>query len=304
MNGSSHDNDPPTENRVDAQHWPKTNQRQQTEADRLEMLETCQKNAAGDPELQRAQPAEEGRKARIGHSSEAAAGIPAIARTMQYSLHEMSLDHTVKILLKINQKDGFDCQSCAWPNPDGKRFIAEFCENGAKAAASEATTRRVTPKFFQKWSLDELADQSDHWLNEQGRLTQPMVLRSGRQHYEPIEWADAFGLIAEELNRLASPDEAAFYTSGRTSNEAAFLYQLFVRQFGTNNLPDCSNMCHESSGTALVESLGVGKSTVTFSDFSQTDLIFIIGQNPGHQPSPHVNHARGCEAERREDYCH
>ncbi|MDB6031997.1 MAG: Oxidoreductase alpha (Molybdopterin) subunit [Verrucomicrobiales bacterium] len=286
MENSPHDDDPAGENRVDAQHWPKTNQAQQTEADRLEMLRTCDKNAAGDLELRRAQPPEEKRKVRIGHSSEAAAGIPAILRTAQYSLEQMGVKHTFKTLLNINQKDGFDCQSCAWPSPDGKRHIAEFCENGAKAAASEATTRRVTPEFFQKWSIDELADQTDHWLNEQGRLTHPMVLRPGRRHYEPISWGEAFALIAVELNRLNSPDEAAFYTSGRTSNEAAFLYQLFVRQFGTNNLPDCSNMCHESSGTGLVESIGVGKSTVTFGDFSQTDLIFIIGQNPG------TNHPR------------
>ncbi|WP_040549610.1 FdhF/YdeP family oxidoreductase [Pedosphaera parvula] len=250
------------------------------------MLKTCKENAAGDPELRRAQSPEERTKARIGHHSEAAAGIPAILKTMQYGVDEMGVDHTVKTLLKINQKDGFDCQSCAWPSPDGKRHMAEFCENGAKAVASEATTRRVTPEFFQKWSLDQLAGQSDHWLNEQGRITHPMILRAGRRYYEPIEWTDAFALIGEELNRLASPDEAAFYTSGRTSNEAAFLYQLFARQFGTNNLPDCSNMCHESSGTALVESIGVGKSTVTFSDFDKTDLIFIIGQNPG------TNHPR------------
>jgi len=283
---TTQDDEPARENRVDAQHWPKTNQRRQTEADRLEMLKTCEANAGGDPELVRAQPPEERGNARIRHGSEAAAGIPAILKTMQYGLAEMGVNHTLKTLLKINQKDGFDCQSCAWPSPDGKRHIAEFCENGAKAAASEATTRRVTPEFFQKWSVDELADQTDFWLNEQGRLTHPMVLRPGQRHYEPIEWSDAFALIAEELNRLNSPDEAAFYTSGRTSNEAAFLYQLFVRQFGTNNLPDCSNMCHESSGTGLVESIGVGKSTVTFGDFSETDLVFIIGQNPG------TNHPR------------
>jgi molybdopterin-dependent oxidoreductase alpha subunit len=286
MEGDSHDEDPPLGNRADAQYWPKTYQWAQTEADRLEMLKTCEENAAGNPRLRKALPPEGKGKARIGHRSEAAAGIPAILKTMQYGLDEMSADHLLKTYLKINQKDGFDCQSCAWPNPDGKRFVAEFCENGAKAVASEATRRRVTPEFFQKWSVDELADQTDHWLNEQGRLTHPMVLRPGRRHYEPIDWSDAFSLIAGELNRLASPDEAAFYTSGRTSNEAAFIYQLFVRQFGTNNLPDCSNMCHESSGTGMVESLGVGKTTVMFGDFTKADLIFCIGQNPG------TNHPR------------
>src|SRR5579872_3644474 len=158
MAGVSHNNDSPPENRVDAQHWPKTNQWQQTEADRRELLKTCGENAAGNPELRRAQPPEERRKARIGHSSEAAAGIPAILKSMQYGLDEMSVDHTLRTFLKINQKDGFDCQSCAWPNPDGKRFVAEFCENGAKAVASEATNLRVTPEFFRKWSLEQLAE--------------------------------------------------------------------------------------------------------------------------------------------------
>jgi molybdopterin-dependent oxidoreductase alpha subunit len=274
------------ENRVDAQHWPKDNLWQQTDADREEMLNGCKDNQAGSAAMRRAQPPEEKKKARIGHHSEVAAGMPAILKTLQYSIDEAGVDHTLRTLLKMNQKDGFDCQSCAWPSPDGKRHIAEFCENGAKACASEATTRRVTPEFFQKWSIDELAEQSDQWLNEQGRITQPMILRKGRRHYESLDWQEAFEIIAHELNQLASPDEAAFYTSGRTSNETAFLYQLFARQFGTNNLPDCSNMCHESSGTGMVETIGVGKSTVTFSDFEKTDLIFIIGQNPG------TNHPR------------
>src|SRR5207237_5438774 len=130
------------------------------------------------------------------------------------------------------------------------------------------------------WSVQELAAQSDLWLNQQGRLTEPMLLRRGREHYEPVSWAAAFKLLAAELHACASPDEAIFYTSGRTSNEAAFLYQLFVRQFGTNNLPDCSNMCHESSGTALTEAIGVGKGTVTPADFARADAIFVIGQHP------------------------
>src|ERR687885_446125 len=159
-------------------------------------------------------------------------------------------------------------------------------ENGAKAVAEEATTRRVTPEFFREWSVADLSRKSDYWLGKRGRITHPMVLRRGATHYEPLGWDEAFKLIAEELNALRSPDEAAFYTSGRTSNEAAFLYQLFVRQFGTNNLPDCSNMCHESSGRALTETIGVGKGTVTLRDFDLADCIFVIGQNPG------TNHPR------------
>lgn len=272
--------------RVDAQHRPATERRTQSEADRLEMLKTAEANAAGEPALRLAQPPEEPVPAKCGPASQAAAGITAILKTFQFGLGQMGVVRSLKTFLKINKKDGFDCQGCAWPSPDGTRHIAEFCENGAKAVASEATTRRVTPEFFQKWSIEQLAEQSDYWLNRQGRLTHPMILRQGASHYEPIEWGDAFAFIAAELNRLASPNEATFYTSGKVGNEAAFLYQLFVRQFGTNNLPDCSNMCHESSGTALVESLGVGKGTATLKDFELADMIVIIGQNPG------TNHPR------------
>ena len=198
----------------------------------------------------------------------------------------MGLVRSVRTLAQVNQKDGFDCPGCAWPDPDGERTHTEFCENGAKAVAEEATTRRVTPEFFEQWSVAELSRKSDFWLGKQGRLTHPMVLRRASNHYEAISWEDAFAMIAAELNALDSPDQAVFYTSGRTSNEAAFLYQLFVRQFGTNNLPDCSNMCHESSGSALTETIGVGKGTVTLEDFELAEAIFIIGQNPG------TNHPR------------
>lgn len=197
----------------------------------------------------------------------------------------MGVIHGTRALLRVNQKDGFDCQSCAWPNPE-ERHVAEFCENGAKAVAEEATTHRVTAGFFREHAVSDLAKQTDHWLGKQGRLTEPMILNEASDHYEPISWDEAFGTIAEELRALDSPDQALFYTSGRTSNEAAFLYQLFVRQFGTNNLPDCSNMCHESSGTALTETIGVGKGTVTLDDFQKAGAIFIIGQNPG------TNHPR------------
>ena len=190
-------------------------------------------------------------------------------------------------LAKMNQTDGFDCPGCAWPDPDDERSgVAEYCENGAKAFASEAARGRVDPQFFARYSVDDLLGRSDYWLNEQGRLTHPMIRRPGATHYEPLSWEEALGCVAGELRRLESPDEAAFYTSGRTSNEAAFLYQLFVRMFGTNNMPDCSNMCHESSGTALNEVIGVGKGTVTLRDFEVADTIVVIGQNPG------TNHPR------------
>jgi molybdopterin-dependent oxidoreductase alpha subunit len=234
----------------------------------------------------RAQPPAELEGGEFVRPSEVAAGVPAILATMKYSFREMGVGRSLKTLLRVNQKDGFDCPGCAWPEPDGERTHAEFCENGAKHVADEATRKRVTPEFFRKWSVAELSEQSDLWLNQQGRLTQPMFLRRGSDHYEMISWDEAFKLIAAELNALASPDEAIFYTSGRTSNEAAFLYQLFVRQFGTNNLPDCSNMCHESSGSALTPTIGVGKGTVTLNDFELADAIFIIGQNPG------TNHPR------------
>ncbi len=212
---------------------------------------------------------------------ETAAGLSAIKETMTNAFGKMGVVRGTRALLKLNQKGGIDCQSCAWPDPDEKRTIAEFCESGAKALADEGTTKRVTSEFFARHSVAELSERDDHWLNSQGRLTEPVVLRKGSTHYEPISWSDAFALIAGELKSLSSPDEAIFYTSGRTSNEAAFLYQLFVRQFGTNNLPDCSNMCHESSGVALSESIGLGKATVRLSDFNKTDLVIVIGQNPG-----------------------
>ncbi len=219
-------------------------------------------------------------------SSDTAAGVSSILSTLERSLSQMGVLRSLATLTKLNQKEGFDCQSCAWPNPDEHRKLAEFCENGAKAVADEATRSRITTAFFKQWTIAQLAAQSDHWLNQQGRLTRPMLRRRGSDGYEPISWEAAFALLAEELNRLASPDEAAFYTSGRTSNETAFLYQLFVRLFGTNNLPDCSNMCHESSSVALTESIGIGKTTVRLEDFEQCDLILIIGQNPG------TNHPR------------
>ena len=189
-------------------------------------------------------------------------------------------------LLKLNQKDGFDCSSCAWPDPDGHRSIAEFCENGAKATASDADTRRADPDFFAKHSVVALSHMTDRDLNNAGRITHPMVLRPGATHYTRIAWPEAFQLVADELNALKSPDEAIFYTSGKVPNEPAYLYGLFVRQFGTNNLPDCSNMCHESSGSALSPTLGLGKGSVTLNDIHEAEVILIMGQNPG------TNHPR------------
>ncbi|HZC37033.1 MAG TPA: FdhF/YdeP family oxidoreductase [Chthoniobacterales bacterium] len=233
-----------------------------------------------------AQPPIELEAARQTRRREAAAGISATVETARYVLRRMGVTRGVSALLQVNKFHGFDCQSCAWPNPDDRRHLAELCENGAKAISDEGTLRQVTPEFFAKYSIHELLQKSDFWLNEQGRLTHPMVLQDGSTCYKPISWDDAFSLLAEELNRLDSPNQAAFYTSGRTSNEAAYLYQLFARQFGTNNLPDCANLCHESSSAALLETIGFGKGTVTLHDFDMADAIFIVGQNPG------TNHPR------------
>ncbi|HVU18370.1 MAG TPA: FdhF/YdeP family oxidoreductase [Candidatus Didemnitutus sp.] len=215
-----------------------------------------------------------------------AAGFKAIEEVVEYGIRQSGLKNTLATALKLNQTDGFDCQSCAWPNPDNERSVAEFCENGFKAVTYEATKKRLTREFFRENSIAELLRQPDHWLGHHGRLTEPMVLRPGATHYEPISWDDAFQLLARELKSLASPNEAVFYTSGRTSNETAFLYQLFVRAYGTNNLPDCSNMCHESTSVALPPMLGIGKGCVKLTDLEHADAIFIVGQNPG------TNHPR------------
>jgi molybdopterin-dependent oxidoreductase alpha subunit len=219
--------------------------------------------------------------------SRIAVGWPAIVSTVKHVFGAMPVARGLKTLLSLNQKGGIDCPSCAWPDPDGHRSgLGEYCENGAKAIADEATTRKATPVFFQNYSVAEMAAKSDYWLGQQGRLTHPMMIKEGQLHYEKISWSGAFDLIAKELSSLKSPDEAIFYTSGRSSNEAAFLYQLFIRAFGTNNLPDCSNMCHESSGVALTETLGLGKGSVTLDDFEKAEVIIIMGQNPG------TNHPR------------
>ncbi|MFE2939744.1 FdhF/YdeP family oxidoreductase [Streptomyces sp. NPDC059255] len=227
---------------------------------------------------------------QVAAPKHAAAGLPAIGHTLRIAQQQMGVRRTAQTLLKVNQKNGFDCPGCAWPEGD-HRHTAEFCENGAKAVAEEATLRRVTPEFFAAHSVADLATRSGYWLGQQGRITRPMLLdrdAEGRSadHYTPVTWERAFAIIAEELTALGSPDEALFYTSGRTSNEAAFLLQLFAREFGTNNLPDCSNMCHESSGSALSETIGIGKGSVSLEDMHQADLIIVAGQNPG------TNHPR------------
>jgi molybdopterin-dependent oxidoreductase alpha subunit len=221
---------------------------------------------------------------RIRPPKRSAAGVPGVLHGLTASVDQMGVKRTALTLLKVNQKDGFDCPGCAWPEAD-HRHTAEFCENGAKAVAEEATLRRITPEFFAEHPVSVLAGRSDYWLGQQGRLTEPMVKRPDSDHYEPISWDDVFALCAATLGRL-DPDEAVFYTSGRTSNEAAFLYQLFVRAYGTNNLPDCSNMCHESSGVALTQTIGIGKGSVTLDDVHGADLIVVVGQNPG------TNHPR------------
>ncbi|MEU9490999.1 MULTISPECIES: FdhF/YdeP family oxidoreductase [Streptomyces] len=220
-----------------------------------------------------------------------ATGVPAVTHALEYSLAETSVRRTGLTLLTMNQVGGIDCPGCAWADPaPGHRHVNEYCENGAKHINDEATSRRVTADFFRMHTVSGLGRRSDLWLNQQGRLTEPMVKRPGADHYEPISWHDALGLLADELRSLDSPDEAVFYTSGRVSNEAAFLLQLFARAFGTNNLPDCSNMCHESSGFALHETLGTGKGTVSLDDLHHADLILVVGQNPG------TNHPRQLSA--------
>ena len=233
-----------------------------------------------------AQPPEELLDLKLENRMKIAAGVQAVVKSMEFNWGEAGLTRGTHGLLKMNQKDGFDCSSCAWPDPDDHRSVAEFCENGAKATASDADERACGPEVFAQYSLADLSRLTDRDQNNLGRLTHPMVKRPGGTHYEPIAWAEAFELIGRELNALQSPNEAVFYTSGKVPNEPAFLFQLFAKQFGTNNLPDCSNMCHESSGAALSPTLGLGKGSVTLNDIHEAEVIIIIGQNPG------TNHPR------------
>ena len=223
---------------------------------------------------------------KLKEPAQTAAGRLGVVVAMRHAFKEMGVLRSMRSLLKMNQQDGFDCPSCAWPDPEAPSKIAEYCENGAKALADEATTTHIGAKFFSSYSVEELSQLSDFQLGKLGRLIEPMVLNPGKIHYEPISWNAAFNLIAKELHQLSKPDEAIFYTSGRSSNEAAFLYGMFVRAFGTNNMPDCSNMCHESSGVALSQTLGIGKGSVKLEDLYGAELIIVAGQNPG------TNHPR------------
>ncbi|MEM0896247.1 MAG: FdhF/YdeP family oxidoreductase [Verrucomicrobiota bacterium] len=231
-------------------------------------------------------PVEHGDNRKVTKPKTWATGRPAVVSSMKHILKAAGPVRGNLALAKLNQSTGFDCPSCAWPDPDDERSAFEFCENGAKAVASEVMSRTIGREFFSEFSVRALAARSDYWHDQQGRLAEPMVLREGAEHYEPIGWEEAFRMIGEVLKALPSPDDGIFYTSGRASNEAAFLYQLFVRHFGTNNLPDCSNMCHESSGAALNAAIGIGKGTVTLEDFYEADVIICAGQNPG------TNHPR------------
>ncbi|HET6544623.1 MAG TPA: FdhF/YdeP family oxidoreductase, partial [Chryseolinea sp.] len=214
-----------------------------------------------------------------------AAGLEALASSLKHILHERAMKPGVKALLRMNKPGGFDCPGCAWPDPKNYS-ITEFCENGVKAIAAETTGKRITKEFFEKHTVSDLLQKDGYWLEQQGRLTEPMRYNPKTDKYEPVTWEKAFYTIGQEIQRMEHPDEAVFYTSGRTSNEAAFLYQLFGRELGTNNFPDCSNMCHESSGVAMTESVGIGKGTVSLDDFEEAEAIFIFGQNPG------TNHPR------------
>ncbi|HEY8752166.1 MAG TPA: FdhF/YdeP family oxidoreductase [Arthrobacter sp.] len=220
-----------------------------------------------------------------GHPKSWAAGVPGVYHSLEPAIMQMGAARAGKTLLAMNQKDGFDCMSCAWPDPDHRKTF-EFCENGAKAVTWEATPLLIGPEFWTEHPVSELRERSEYWLGMQGRLTTPVYKAAGEDHYRPVSWDRAFTIVADKLKSLPSPDQATFYTSGRTSNEAAFLYQLFVRAYGTNNLPDCSNMCHESSGWAMGQTIGIGKATIAYDDFAKADLIIVMGQNPG------TNHPR------------
>ena len=221
----------------------------------------------------------------LGPVKEVAAGLPAVVSAWKHGIANMGPLDSAKTLSRANQHTGFDCPGCAWPDPSEPSPF-EYCENGAKAIADEATNKVIQDSFWKENSVLSLARKSDVWLNAQGRLSKPLIMEKDSNHYKPIDWDRAFGIIGAALFNLENQDDAYFYTSGRASNEAAFLWQLLARQDGTNNLPDCSNMCHESSGVALGESIGIGKGTVRLEDFDHSDLIVVVGQNPG------TNHPR------------
>lgn len=226
-----------------------------------------------------------------------AAGLKGVTTALGHAMTAMGPVRAMQTLAKLNQKNGFDCPGCAWPDPDDKRSLfAEYCENGAKAIAEEATLKRTGPDFFAQKSISELAMLSDYELGKSGRLTHPMIKRRDADYYEEATWEECFALIADELKALNNPNEAIFYTSGRSSNEAAFLWGLFARALGTNNMPDCSNMCHESSGVALTETLGIGKGSVTLDDLHKAEIVIVIGQNPGTNHPRMLSALQECKA--------
>lgn len=228
-------------------------------------------------------------------TSDAAAGITGVTVALKHIAEETGLWKGLKVLNKLNQRHGIDCPGCAWPEPPHRSNFAEYCENGAKAIAEETTGKRCDVGFFAEHSVEEMSYWSDYKIGKSGRITHPMYLPIGASYYEPISWDKAYRLIADELKNC-EPNEAVFYTSGRTSNEAAFLYQLLVRLYGTNNLPDCSNMCHESSGVGLGETIGIGKGTVTLEDIYKAEVILVIGQNPGTNHPRMLSALQKCKA--------
>ena len=233
-----------------------------------------------------AQPPIEAERLKIRKPKRVAAGIRGVTKSFRIGLAEAGLTRTIKTMRTVNKFDGYDCPGCAWPDPDDHRSGFEFCENGAKAFATEATKKRLTPELLSSKTVQEWSKYSDMDLDKLGRITHPMVLRNGSNTYEPLSWDDAFTMISSSVSQLKNPEKAVLYTSGRASNEAAFLWGTLARQIGTNNLPDCSNMCHESSGVGLSESIGIGKGTVKLQCFDDADLVLVIGQNPG------TNHPR------------
>jgi molybdopterin-dependent oxidoreductase alpha subunit len=233
---------------------------------------------------------------KLSKPAEVSVGFKAILSSLQHMRSFMDMPDALRASLKMNQKGGFDCPGCAWPDPDDERSsIGEYCENGIKALAEEATKKRIDADFFRNHAIEELQQWTDYKLGKSGRLAEPMYLAKGSSHYEPISWDNAFAKIANKLKALDSPNDAIFYTSGRTSNEAAFLYQLLVRAYGTNNMPDCSNMCHESSGVGLSETVGIGKGSVTLQDIHEAELLIIMGQNPGTNHPRMLNALEKCK---------
>ena len=234
----------------------------------------------------RAQPPIEAERLKIRKPKRVAAGIAGVTESFKIGFSEAGFSRTMKTMRSVNRFDGYDCPGCAWPDPDNHRSGFEFCENGAKAFATEATKKRLTPELLASKTVQEWSQHSDMELDKLGRITHPMILDRDSNHYQSISWDDAFSLIAEVVREANDPNETVLYTSGRASNEAAFLWGTLARQIGTNNLPDCSNMCHESSGVGLSGSIGIGKGTVRLECFDEADLVLVIGQNPG------TNHPR------------